>query len=223
LIEHGNVGTEFEEFGTRLSTLPQENFVNGVYLSMDKAVACELDRLRDKEGVHASCKLGCFHCCRCNILTNIAEAQTLAQYVRREFSAGQIRALRLRTQQWHEWDNSRPGRYPAANSGGQTDLSGYDHCCPLVEDGACGAYSVRPGVCRTHFVSSPPLSCSAANDPKSAEAGPAILRSVVEEASPFTLAMREYVENQGLDFTRSIMLLPQWLAIEMEWDFAISP
>jgi len=35
--------------------------------------------------------------------------------------------------------------------------------------------------------------------------------------------MKEHIENAGLDFSRSIMLLPQWLAIEMAWEFAVSP
>jgi hypothetical protein len=45
---------------------------------------------------------------------------------------------------------------------------------------------------------------------------------VVLAASPFIMAMQEYIESQGVDFSRSKMLLPQWLAIEMGWDFAIS-
>jgi hypothetical protein len=90
-----------------------------------------------------------------------------------------------------------------------------------VVDGICSAYSVRPVVCRTHLVSSPPSSCYRANDPDSTEEAPAMLRSVVIAASPFIMAMQEYIENQGVDFSRSKMLLPQWLAIEMGWDFAI--
>jgi hypothetical protein len=36
------------------------------------------------------------------------------------------------------------------------------------------------------------------------------------------MAIRDHIENAGLDFSRSIMLLPHWLALKMDWDFAIS-
>jgi len=152
----------------------------------------------------------------------MAEAHALAQYVRREFSLDQINDLRMRTLKWHEWDNSRPGRYPSVSVGEGVDLSDYEHCCPLLVNGACSAYPVRPVVCRTHFVSSHPRYCSAANDPESTEDPPAVLTSVVAAASPFSVAIRDHIENAGLDFSRSIMLLPHWLAAEMGWDFAIS-
>ncbi len=221
LIENSNFGMGPEEFGADIPTAPEENFVNGVYSSVDEATACELDRLRSEDGIIPTCKLGCCHCCRYHILTNIAEAHILAQYVKRELSVDQINDLRMRTQQWHEWDNSRPGRYPSANIDGQTDLSDYDPYCPLLVNGECRAYRVRPVVCRTHFVSSPALACLTANDPESAEDAPVKLTSVVKAASPFSRVFRDHIENRGLDFSRSMMLLPHSLAIEMGWDFAL--
>ena len=223
LIENGNFGMGPAGFGADVPITPRESFVNGVYSSVDEATACRLDRLRSEDGIVPTCKLGCSHCCRHHIPVNIAEAHTLAQYVKRELSADQIDDIRIRTQQWHEWDNSRPGRYPPANIDEQTDLSNYDHCCPLLANGACDAYAVRPVVCRTHFVRSHLLYCCAANDPESTEDAPVVLPSVVTAASPFSMAIRDHIENTGLDFSRSIMLLPHWLAIEMGWDFATSP
>jgi hypothetical protein len=37
------------------------------------------------------------------------------------------------------------------------------------------------------------------------------------------MAIKNHIEKAGMDFSRSIMLLPHWLAIQMNWDFAISP
>jgi Fe-S-cluster containining protein len=221
-IENSNFGMGPQSFGADIPITPQEDFVNGVYSSVDKATASGLDRLRREDGIIVSCKLGCCHCCRQHILTNIAEAHNLAQYVRRELSVDQINDLRMRTLQWHEWDNSRPGRYPSANIEAQTDLANYDPCCPLLVNDTCSAYPVRPVVCRTHFVSSHPLSCFAATDPESKEDAPVKLTSVVTATSPFSMALRDHIETAGLDFSRSIMLLPHWLALEMDWDFAIS-
>jgi hypothetical protein len=222
LVEKSDPGLDSGKFGADLAITPQERFVLGVYASLDAAIAGELDRLRGEEGIVPSCQPGCCHCCRYHILTNSAEAHTLAQYIRREFSAEQIDDLRLRTQQWHEWDNAKPGRHPSSKIDEGADLSCYDHSCPLDVDGVCGAYPVRPVVCRTHFVSSPPQSCQVANDPQSTEDAPLMLRSVVVVASPFFAALQDHIEGAGLDFSRSRMLLPQWLAIEMGWDFTLS-
>jgi len=222
LIENNKLSTAPNEFKADIPIALQENFVIGVYASLDKAIVCELDRLCREESIVPSCKSGCCHCCRYHILTSIAEAQTLAQYIRREFSAEQINDLRLRTQQWHEWDNAKPGRHPSSSLDEQADLSSYDHSCPLDVNGVCSVYPVRPVVCRTHFVCSSPLSCWTANDPASAEDPPTMLRSVVRAAHPFPQAIKDHIENTGLDFSRSLMLLPQWLALEMGWDFTIS-
>jgi Fe-S-cluster containining protein len=216
-------GMNLGELGRYIPTTLEESFVNCVYSSIDEVTTDRLDRLRSEDGIVPSCTVGCSHCCRYHILTNIAEAHTLAQYVKRSFSVSQINDLRLRTQQWHEWDNSRPGRYPSANIGERTDLSSYEHCCPLLVNGACSVYPVRPIACRTHFVSSPPLSCLAVNNPECSKDRPIVLTSIVTDTSPFSMAIRNYIENAGLDFSRSTMLLPHWLAIEMGWDFAISP
>jgi len=64
LIENGNFGMGPEELGADIPIAPQENFVNGVYSSVDEAIACGLDRLRREDGIIPACKLGCCHCCR---------------------------------------------------------------------------------------------------------------------------------------------------------------
>ena len=198
------------------------NFVNEVYSAVDEAATCELERLRNEDGISVTCKLGCSHCCRYHILTNITEADTLAQYIKDELSEDQIRALQVRTKLWHEWDNSAPGRHPSSNIEEATDIHDYVHSCPLLVDGKCCAYPVRPVVCRTHFVSSSALNCSAVNDPNTTEERPVVLKSVVTAASHFSKAIKIEIENSGLEFSRSKMLLPHWLAIKMDWDFAIT-
>jgi Fe-S-cluster containining protein len=219
-IENREIGVVSGKPGAFTRTTPEESFVRRVYASLDEAIADGLERLRSRKGVIANCRLGCSHCCRFHIPLSIVEAHTLSQHIQREFSESQIRSLRMRTLQWHEWDGSRPGRHPSGALQKQTDLSAYDHCCPLLIDGACSAYLARPFVCRTHFVSSHPWYCLAANDPESTEDAPVALTSILTETNRFSTAIRDHVEQSGVDFCRSIMLLPHWLAIQMGWDFA---
>ena len=215
-IAHGKVGAD-------IPITPQEKFVNCVYSSLDEAIACALDQLRSGDGIIPTCTRGCSHCCRNHIVTNVAEAHALAQYIKREFSIGQISSLRIRTKQWHEWNDYKPCSCPSANIREQTDLSSYDHCCPLLVNGACSAYPVRPVVCRTHYICSHPRFCREANDPESTKPPPVVITSIIKETSQFLVTIRDYIESAGWNFSRSIMLLPHWLAIQMDWDFAITP
>lgn len=200
----------------------RERFVKGAYASMDQAIAGRLNRLRDEEGLHPACSPGCCHCCRYHIVTNMAEAHTLAQYIKREWEAGQINDLKIRTRQWHAWDNSQPGRIVSTGIDWEIDLSRYEACCPLLVEGACGVYPVRPAVCRTHFVSTPPLTCQSASHPGSSAVSPVTLASIVEAADPYCLAIKEHIEGAGWDYQRTLMLLPHWLGVAMGWDFGIS-
>lgn len=201
----------------------QEKFVSGVYASMDEAIRGELVRLRSEDGVIPTCKLGCYYCCRQHILTNIAEAYALVQYIKRKFSIDQVYELRLRTQQWHKWDDINAGRHPSTEINQKLALSG-DHnlYCPLLMEGACNAYAMRPAICRTHFVCSDPSLCRQLNDPKFLNGNPSALKTVVVAASQSSLLLRDRIDSAGLDFKQSIMLLPHWLADAMGWNFGTS-
>lgn len=200
----------------------QKNLISSVYSSVDEATKRELNRLFVEEGVVPSCKPGCFHCCGQHILTNIAEAQTLTQYIKKEFSPDQVKDLRIRTQQWHEWDKTRAIQPHTAHKNKKTPFHA-DHHCPMLVEGECSAYTVRPLVCRRHFVCSDPPACRPRYDPESIEDVPVALLSVIAASNQVSMKIKDFIENAGLNFYGSIMLLPHWLAIEMNWNFTISP
>jgi len=209
--------------GFDCSMTKQENYVNGVYETVDNAIEKELNRLKTRQGITPTCKMGCCHCCRHFILTNRAEMHTLAQYVKREFSIKQIDDLRIRTHQWHAWDNTWPGRSQAGELDDHVDLSQYVRCCPLLDNAICTVYPVRPVVCRTHLVSSDPKLCLAVHEPTSTEDDPAVLKSVALVTAPFSKAIEASIKNTDSNAYQSKMLLPHGLATEMGWDFTIVP
>jgi Fe-S-cluster containining protein len=221
VVADGKFAAGSDKFDFDLLNTRQENFVTSVYSSADEAAGRELNRLCVEEGVIPTCKPGCFHCCGQHILTSVVEAKALAHYIKREFQRGEIEDLRIRTQQWHEWDETRLGRHHAAHIDEQLTFPAYQYC-PMLVEGKCSAYPMRPLICRTHFVCSDPQACRPSYDPESIDVDPVALASVKTATNPFSIRIRDHIENAGLNFYGSIMLLPQWLAIEMNWDFAIT-
>ena len=202
-----------EECGADVPSSRHEDVVRAAYAAIDVEVSAELDRLQREKATKASCAEGCGACCGYHIPANIAEAHVLARYIQRECSTEQIDALRERTQRWHDASESQRARE-------RTDA--VDHvACPLLVDDCCMAYPVRPVVCRAHYVTSTPAWCRARVSLPSGDETPVALASVVEVSRPGAEAIQNHIEAAGIDYSRSIMLLPHALANQMGWSFAL--
>lgn len=201
----------------------RERLVLKAYAGIDEAASREIDRLGREEGVTPSCRPGCFECCGQHVLMNPAEAHALAQFIRRNFSAEETDRLRWRVRLWHAQDEIRLDRPPGPGSPASSELDRCGLFCPLLVEGRCSVYPVRPVICRTHFVSSHPSLCRASFDSRPAAEPAVSLTSVLEATRAFSRLLRTELEGAARDASGSIMLLPHWLAIEMGWDFAIEP
>jgi Fe-S-cluster containining protein len=211
--------TQSEKAGACLPATPEESFVRALYASVDEAIASGLVRLLKDDGIVPSCRLGCCSCCRFPILISIAEARTLAHFVKRTFSLEQIESLRIRTRQWHQWDDALRAGSSSDDLPGQPDAFSRKMSCPILVDEACSAYDVRPLVCRSHFVRSHPLSCKEAINTQSVGNPPQVIESIKAATQSYTMSVKHCVEKTGLDYCRTMTLLPHGLATEMGWDF----
>ncbi|MBC2715845.1 MAG: hypothetical protein HF978_11105 [Desulfobacteraceae bacterium] len=221
-VKNSGFNKSFEESGKNSPYTPEEDFVSLIYHSVDETAGRELLLLHNKNSIIPTCQRGCYECCKQHILINRAEAHALGQFVRRRFSADETDGLRLRTRQWHNWNDNRPGRYPLSGIKLPEDSSGDRPFCPLLVEGSCSAYPMRPITCRTHFVCSDPSFCRFSGNPAGAKSEPIALTSVVTATNRFSKRLRDSIKKTGPNFLCETMLLPHWLAIEMDWDFAIS-
>lgn len=198
----------------RAAITPRERRVLGVYELIDEAIGRELDRLRREEGIVPSCQRGCCSCCGQHIQLNPAEAHALGQHIKRTFSRRQIAGLERRTRRWLAREAvRRQGGPPDECDEGLAEAG-----CPLLVDRICSVYPVRPVICRTHYVRSDPSACRPAHDPRPSEPAPVALASIFQVTQPLSQLFRAEIEAAGLDYSRSIMLLPHWLAVEMGWE-----
>lgn len=100
----------------------------------------QCDQITGKAAVKLACREGCSLCCWLRVDVFAHEVFLIAHHIRAQFSAGEISELLVRL---------------AAHSSQVTPLTPFEHAtrnipCPLLRDGRCSIYSVRPHSCRRH-------------------------------------------------------------------------
>jgi len=96
--------------------------------------------LIQQRGVQLACREGCGICCSLRIDVFAHEVFPIAHYIRKHFTADEMAALMIRLEAHVE--KVRP-------------LTPFEHVtqnivCPLLQNGRCTVYAVRPHTCRRH-------------------------------------------------------------------------
>ncbi len=222
MVKNNGFDKSIEASDKNIPHTPEEDVVSLIYHLVDAATGRELLLLRNTKGIIPPCKRGCYQCCNQHILINRSEAHALGQFIRRQFSTEETNRLMLRTRQWHNWNDNRPGKNSLPGINQPAIFSGGRPFCPLLVKGSCSAYPMRPISCRTHFVCSDPAFCRFSDNPSAAKPKPIALTSVVTATNLFSKRLKKSINENASDFSHGTMLLPHWLAIEMGWAFAIS-
>ena len=183
----------------------------GAMAACDDAVERELGELGAR-GVVPSCRKGCAHCCRQEILVPRAEAEAIVAWLRASWTPAQIDALADRLRAWLAWYRDDCRRL--IQSGETRGSALYEHGpqCVALEDDACSIYPTRPMMCRMHYVRSSPDACRQQADPRVTAEPVTVLPSIHRVTQPAVLRIRAEIERQGSDFLGTVHLLPEWLA-----------
>ena len=189
-----------------------------IYQEMDRALSAAVADLQNNSGLTPTCTRGCHFCCRQQIPTQPLEVAAVTEYIQEKFSKAQIAALRDRMREWFRWLRNELPKLTAEGVDLETAFYAYGPYCPLLVNGECSVYAVRPAVCRTHFVSSDPRSCRPREtDPDALEQEPNILYEITIAVSPILHRLRNALERSGIRIEEATMLLPQSLVIHMNW------
>jgi Fe-S-cluster containining protein len=183
----------------------------GAMEACDAAIELELGELAAR-GIAPTCRKGCAHCCRQEILVTRAEAEAITDWISTAWTPAQKDALADRLRAWLAWYRDDARRLIAT---GQTrEVALYEHGpqCVALEDDTCSIYPARPMMCRIHFVRSNPDACRQNADPALVEEPVAVLSSIHRVTQPAILRIRAGIERQGSDFMATVHLLPEWLA-----------
>ena len=85
-----------------------------------------------------ACRAGCDHCCRQSVGVTPPELFAIVQYLARTKSTSELATLRRRTSELSERTRGLSSRQRLAS----------ELPCPLLEEGRCSVYEVRPLSCR---------------------------------------------------------------------------
>jgi len=98
-----------------------------------------LSIVREEYHPRVDCKEGCWYCCcKPNVLTSVPELARILEHVRTTFSPDAIASLKARARRYAEQMEGRRVEDPLNES----------VPCPLLVEGRCSAYEVRPLICR---------------------------------------------------------------------------
>jgi Fe-S-cluster containining protein len=186
-----------------------------VFEAVDKEIRDELVRLRDEEGIIPTCHKGCYSCCRQQIATPLPEAHTVTQYIKRNFNKNELDDLKERLDYWFSWVRKELPQYLQKELDANEAFYNYGPYCPLLVNGACSVYPVRPLVCRGYYVASDPRSCLPITDESALEEEPTVLSTVPGVGTKHAMQIRAMIEMRGLNFDDAVFLLPQWLISHM--------
>jgi hypothetical protein len=77
-------------------------------------------------------------------------------------------------------------------------------------------YPVRPVVCRTHYVTSPPDACRPNGDPAYVDEETEPVFGILSKTAPIAGQLRALIDGQGATFKGTVHILPEWLAHLLE-------
>lgn len=124
-------GCDEEEFTSHL---------HNVYNQIDLLSDSFITRCR-KEGLNVDCKMGCSWCCYQAVFALTHEMLVIANYIRQNFVQETIDAIHQRAKKKAELTKNLT----------REELLKFKHACPLLEDGKCMVYPVRPLACRIYL------------------------------------------------------------------------
>lgn len=117
--------------------------IRELYATIDK-LNSSIIAFADKQNLKIACTKGCQWCCHQAVFANSYEIHFLSEYIGRNFSPGEIQKLTMRAKM----------KQKITSGLNENEVLNYKAPCPLLEDGACSAYNVRPVACRIYLSTS---------------------------------------------------------------------
>lgn len=163
-------------------------------------------------GVNVDCKKGCEFCCHQPVFANVHEMLLVVHYIKHHFEVGELQSVREKA------------RIKCEKTDVTTlhELMKHSHPCPLLKNGSCSVYPVRPMACRIYLSSDVNSCIRRFEHTEDGTHFPALFEFVLMAGRNMNEGFAAFLRKQGLQISenRFEILLNQILSndrIQEEW------
>lgn len=126
----------------------QQELSNGTLFSAIETLYAAIDGLNDsvislakRQNMDVACFKGCHWCCHQAVFANSYELHYLSEEIKKNFSSEELNGIIEKTE----------AKYAHTSKLNEDEILKYKAPCPLLIDGACSIYHVRPMACRIYL------------------------------------------------------------------------
>jgi Fe-S-cluster containining protein len=142
----------------------------------------------ESENIPVDCHMGCQWCCHQAVFASTHEMIVLVDYLKRRFSEEVIETIKVKSR-------AKDDRLKKLSPGDTLKTS---HPCPLLRNGSCMVYPVRPMACRI-YLSSSEKSCKAKFDrPDDPNVMPALFDFTLKAGRQLNEGFASALREEGL-------------------------
>lgn len=139
-----------------------------IHRRLDAGLATWLKAAKRQHSGEITCRKGCNHCCRLMVMSFTFEGILIANRLLRA-GAGGINVIKKLQQDGQAqrhlfWEEASAGTAEQRHDLAAKIWFRRDEPCPLLVDGFCSVYDIRPLSCSSHYVVTPPGQCGLPDD-----------------------------------------------------------
>jgi Fe-S-cluster containining protein len=164
--------------------------VGQLLAAIDGLIGSLLDQAR-RSNLKVDCTKGCAWCCHQPVFANTFELQFLAEHIRRTFTPEQITNIL----------DKAGAKNNLVNRMTDKQMRNHKSPCPLLEEGACSAYTARPMACRIYLSTSVDTCKRFYSNPDDAENYPALLEFPLRSGRMMNQGFTSALKQHGYPFS----------------------
>jgi len=162
--------------------------IESLYMAID-GLNDSITALAERQHMKVDCHKGCHWCCHQAVYANSYELHYLSERIKAVIPPEKIQ----------RWINSAELKYEKTSQMTEDQIAEYKHPCPLLENGACSVYAIRPMACRIYLSTSLPSCLEFYRNPDNKANYPALLELPLRAGRMMNEGFMAALKEQGIE------------------------